>query len=94
MQVWQSSEDALLQMVVVVLVRLAAENNMLPGWDNLGTGGQLLLVRSTLTFPLFPTHTRFFYIVCHYLHRLKSDLNGAAQLSNFYTAVVNMTLIC
>ncbi|XP_022606166.1 pecanex-like protein 4 [Seriola dumerili] len=42
--VWQSSEDALLQMVVVVLVRLAAGNNMLPGWDNLGTGVQLLLV--------------------------------------------------
>lgn len=47
-QVWQSSEDALLQMVVVVLVRLAAEKNMLPGWESLGTGGQLLLVRSTL----------------------------------------------
>ncbi|XP_068436681.1 pecanex-like protein 4 [Clinocottus analis] len=42
--VWQNSEDALLQMVVVVLVRLAAGNNMLPGWDNLGTGVQLLLV--------------------------------------------------
>uniref|UniRef100_A0A3P8U5P9 Pecanex-like protein n=1 Tax=Amphiprion percula TaxID=161767 RepID=A0A3P8U5P9_AMPPE len=42
--VWQSSEDALLQMVVVVLVRLAAGNNILPGWDNLGTGVQLLLV--------------------------------------------------
>ncbi|XP_049452163.1 pecanex-like protein 4 [Epinephelus fuscoguttatus] len=42
--VWQSSEDALLQMVVVVLVRLAAGSNMLPGWDNLGTGVQLLLV--------------------------------------------------
>uniref|UniRef100_A0A3Q3X230 Pecanex-like protein n=1 Tax=Mola mola TaxID=94237 RepID=A0A3Q3X230_MOLML len=42
--VWQSAEDALLQTVVVVLVRLAAENNILPGWDNLGTGVQLLLV--------------------------------------------------
>uniref|UniRef100_A0A4W6FL09 Pecanex-like protein n=1 Tax=Lates calcarifer TaxID=8187 RepID=A0A4W6FL09_LATCA len=42
--VWQSSEDALLQMVVVVLVRLAAGSSMLPGWDNLGTGVQLLLV--------------------------------------------------
>lgn len=42
--VWQNSEDALLQMVVVVLVRLAAGNSMLPGWDNLGTGVQLLLV--------------------------------------------------
>ncbi|XP_039993044.1 pecanex-like protein 4 [Xiphias gladius] len=42
--VWQNSEDALLQMVVVVLVRLATRKNMLPGWDNLGTGVQLLLV--------------------------------------------------
>uniref|UniRef100_A0A7N8XMQ2 Pecanex-like protein n=1 Tax=Mastacembelus armatus TaxID=205130 RepID=A0A7N8XMQ2_9TELE len=42
--VWQSSEDALLQMAVVVLVRLAAGDNVLPGWDNLGTGVQLLLV--------------------------------------------------
>ncbi|KAM4542607.1 pecanex-like protein 4 [Odontesthes bonariensis] len=42
--VWQSSEDALLQMVVVVFVRLAAGNNTLPGWGNLGTGAQLLLV--------------------------------------------------
>ncbi|CAG5866439.1 unnamed protein product [Menidia menidia] len=42
--VWQSSEDALLQMVVVVLVRLAAGNNILPGWANLGAGVQLLLV--------------------------------------------------
>uniref|UniRef100_A0A3Q4MJA8 Pecanex-like protein n=1 Tax=Neolamprologus brichardi TaxID=32507 RepID=A0A3Q4MJA8_NEOBR len=41
---WQSSEDALLQMVVVILVRLAAGNNVLPGWDDLGTGVQLLLV--------------------------------------------------
>ncbi|KAM6969631.1 pecanex-like protein 4 [Tautogolabrus adspersus] len=42
--VWQSSEDALLQMVVVILVRLIAGNNMLHGWDHLGTGVQLLLV--------------------------------------------------
>ncbi|KAM3871015.1 pecanex-like protein 4 [Diretmus argenteus] len=42
--VWQSSEDALLQMVVVVSVQLAAGDNTLPGWDNLGTGVQLLLV--------------------------------------------------
>ncbi|TKS86582.1 Pecanex-like protein 4 [Collichthys lucidus] len=41
---WQSSEDALLQMVVVVLMRFAAGNNMLLWWDNLGTGVQLLLV--------------------------------------------------
>ncbi|XP_061700875.1 pecanex-like protein 4 [Syngnathoides biaculeatus] len=41
---WQSSEDALLQVVVVVIVRLAAVNNRLPGWDSLGTGVQLLLV--------------------------------------------------
>lgn len=43
-QVWQSSEDALLQMVVVVSVRLAAGDTRLPGWDSLGTGVQLLLV--------------------------------------------------
>ncbi|XP_010877133.3 pecanex-like protein 4 isoform X2 [Esox lucius] len=42
--VWQSSEDALLQMVVVVSVRLAAGDSQLPGWDSLGTGVQLLLV--------------------------------------------------
>ncbi|XP_037551275.1 pecanex-like protein 4 [Nematolebias whitei] len=42
--VWQSSEDALMQMVVVILVRFAGGNNLLPGWDNLGTGVQLLLV--------------------------------------------------
>ncbi|XP_013869308.1 pecanex-like protein 4 [Austrofundulus limnaeus] len=42
--VWQSSEDALLQMVIVILVRLAGGSNLLPGWDNLGTGVQLLLV--------------------------------------------------
>uniref|UniRef100_A0A1A8HNC6 Pecanex-like protein n=1 Tax=Nothobranchius korthausae TaxID=1143690 RepID=A0A1A8HNC6_9TELE len=42
--VWQSSEDALLQMVVVVLGRLAAGGHLLPGWDSLGTGVQLLLV--------------------------------------------------
>ncbi|XP_077476276.1 pecanex-like protein 4 [Stigmatopora argus] len=41
---WQNSEDALLQVVVVVIVRLAAENSTLPGWDGLGTGIQLLLV--------------------------------------------------
>ncbi|XP_037097503.1 pecanex-like protein 4 [Syngnathus acus] len=41
---WQSSEDALLQVVVVIIVRLAAGNNRLPGWDSLGTGIQLLLV--------------------------------------------------
>lgn len=92
MQVWQSSEDALLQMVVVVLVRLAAENNMLPGWDNLGTGGQLLLVRSMLIFPLFPTHTRFLYVII--CIGLNLTLTVLAQFSKFYTAVVNMTLIC
>uniref|UniRef100_A0A8C2ZF69 Pecanex-like protein n=1 Tax=Cyclopterus lumpus TaxID=8103 RepID=A0A8C2ZF69_CYCLU len=46
--VWQNSEDALLQMVVIVLVRLAAGNNMLSGWDNLGTGVQLLLFTLTV----------------------------------------------
>uniref|UniRef100_A0A671WEA3 Pecanex-like protein n=1 Tax=Sparus aurata TaxID=8175 RepID=A0A671WEA3_SPAAU len=53
--VWQSSEDALLQMVVVVLMRLAAGNNMLPGWDSLGTGVQLLLVGL-----IFDRMTQFF----------------------------------
>lgn len=42
--VWQSSEDALLQMVIVILVRLGAGNKTLLGWDSLGTGVQLLLV--------------------------------------------------
>ncbi|KAJ7990765.1 hypothetical protein DPEC_G00290300 [Dallia pectoralis] len=42
--VCQSSEDALLQMVVVVSVKLAAGDAELPGWDNLGIGVQLLLV--------------------------------------------------
>lgn len=49
-QVWQSSEDALLQMVVVVLVRLVAGNNTLPGWDDLGVGVQLLLVIKCFPF--------------------------------------------
>lgn len=55
-QVWQNSEDALLQMVVVVLVRLSAGNDTLPGWDNLGTGVQLLVVRSKPMSLLFPPH--------------------------------------
>lgn len=42
--VWQSSEDALLQIVIVILVRLIAGNKVLLGWENLGTGVQLLLV--------------------------------------------------
>ncbi|XP_004082598.1 pecanex-like protein 4 isoform X1 [Oryzias latipes] len=42
--VWQSSEDALLQMVIVVLLRFAEGNTILSGWDNLGTEVQLLLV--------------------------------------------------
>lgn len=42
--VWQSSEEALLQIVVVILVRLVAGNKVLLGWDSLGTGIQLLLV--------------------------------------------------
>lgn len=62
MQGWQSSEDALLQMVVVILVRLAAGNNVLPGWDDLGTGVQLLLVRSKFS----PT-------INSSVHALKSD---------------------
>ncbi|KAL0969048.1 hypothetical protein UPYG_G00222000 [Umbra pygmaea] len=42
--VWQSSEDALLHMVLVVIVKLAAGDTQLPGWEGLGTGVQLLLV--------------------------------------------------
>ncbi|XP_068195253.1 pecanex-like protein 4 isoform X2 [Antennarius striatus] len=42
--VWQSSEEALLQTVVVVLMQLAAGVHVLSGWDNLGTEVQLLLV--------------------------------------------------
>lgn len=52
-QVWQSSEDALLQMVVVVLVRLTAGSYMVQGWENLGTGLQLLLVSSEILVPDF-----------------------------------------
>ena len=48
-QVWQSSEEALLQMVVVVSVRLVAGENTLPGWDHLGTAAQLLLVTELVT---------------------------------------------
>lgn len=43
-QVWQSSEDALFQMVVSV--RLAAVETRLPGWDSMGIGVQLLLVKT------------------------------------------------
>lgn len=42
--VWQSSEDALLQIVVIILVRLIVGNKVLLGWESLGTGVQLLLV--------------------------------------------------
>ncbi|KAG5265753.1 hypothetical protein AALO_G00246010 [Alosa alosa] len=42
--VWQSSEDALLQMVVVVLIRLGSEGAPATGWHSLGTGVQLLVV--------------------------------------------------
>ncbi|KAG7277328.1 hypothetical protein CRUP_005862 [Coryphaenoides rupestris] len=42
--VWQNSEEALLQMVVVVSVRLVAGENTLPAWDHLGTALQLLLL--------------------------------------------------
>lgn len=44
LQVWQSSEDALLQMVVVVLVRLGSKGAPATGWHSLGTGIQLLVV--------------------------------------------------
>ncbi|XP_036431120.1 pecanex-like protein 4 [Colossoma macropomum] len=42
--VWQSSEDALLQMVVVVVVRLADGDGTARHWHDLGTGVQLILV--------------------------------------------------
>ncbi|XP_026887936.2 pecanex-like protein 4 [Electrophorus electricus] len=42
--VWQSCEDALLQMAVVVAVRLAAGEATAPQWHNLGVGIQLILV--------------------------------------------------
>ncbi|XP_061085578.1 pecanex-like protein 4 isoform X2 [Conger conger] len=42
--VWQSTEDSLLQMVVVAAVRLGAQGVRLLWWDSLGTGVQLLLV--------------------------------------------------
>ncbi|KAJ8411731.1 hypothetical protein AAFF_G00153690 [Aldrovandia affinis] len=42
--VWQSTEDSLMQMVVVAIVRLAARGMRLLWWDSLGTGVQLLLV--------------------------------------------------
>lgn len=63
-QVWQSSEDALLQMLVVILVRLAAEKNTVSDWENLGTGGQLLLV-SEYQFSIIFLHRllcRFFFL--------------------------------
>lgn len=55
---WQSSEDALMQMVVVVLTRLAAGSHKLPGWDNLGTGVQLLLVRRSTLNVLIISHSQ------------------------------------
>ncbi|XP_066535867.1 pecanex-like protein 4 [Hoplias malabaricus] len=42
--VWQSSEDALLQMVVVVFVRLADGEGTAYHWHQLGIGVQLILV--------------------------------------------------
>lgn len=45
-------------MVIVVLLRLAVKSNMLPMWDSLETGGQLLLV--SLVLFLFPLHTGMF----------------------------------
>lgn len=77
LQVWQSSEDALLQMVVVVLLRLAVKNNMLPMWDSLETGGQLLLV--SLVLFLCPLHTGMFYsvlyvIAAHFTNLFKNNI--------------------
>lgn len=48
LQVWQSSEDALLQMVLVVLVRLGSKGAPATGWHSLGTGAQLLVVSQNL----------------------------------------------
>ncbi|XP_060781122.1 pecanex-like protein 4 isoform X1 [Neoarius graeffei] len=42
--VWQSSEEALLQMVVVVMVRLADGGGLAHQWHDLGTGLQLIVV--------------------------------------------------
>lgn len=44
-------------MVVVILVRLAAENNTLPDWEKLGTGAQLLLVSDYYFDLIFPPAT-------------------------------------
>ncbi|XP_043930401.1 pecanex-like protein 4 [Protopterus annectens] len=41
---WQNTEAALLQMVIISIVRLATKNTDLMWWDSLGTGLQLLLV--------------------------------------------------
>ncbi|XP_028857326.1 pecanex-like protein 4 isoform X3 [Denticeps clupeoides] len=43
-QVWQRTDAALLQMVLVLLVRLASTGTPVAGWHRLGTGVQLLLV--------------------------------------------------
>ncbi|KAG9274958.1 pecanex-like protein 4 [Astyanax mexicanus] len=42
--VWQNSEDALLQMVVVVIVKLADGDGTAHQWHELGTGVQLIVV--------------------------------------------------
>ncbi|KAF7710771.1 hypothetical protein HF521_009643 [Silurus meridionalis] len=42
--VWQSSEEALLQIVVVVMVRLADGGGVVRQWHDLGTGVQLIVV--------------------------------------------------
>uniref|UniRef100_A0AAY4A9V4 Pecanex-like protein n=1 Tax=Denticeps clupeoides TaxID=299321 RepID=A0AAY4A9V4_9TELE len=42
--VWQRTDAALLQMVLVLLVRLASTGTPVAGWHRLGTGVQLLLV--------------------------------------------------
>ncbi|XP_028678221.1 pecanex-like protein 4 [Erpetoichthys calabaricus] len=41
---WQNTENALMEMVIVAILRLAALNNNMEWWDSLGTGVQLLLV--------------------------------------------------
>lgn len=64
LQVWQNSEEALLQMVVVVLVRLVAGENTLPAWDHLGTALQLLLVTAASSSNTFHYHYMRHNCIC------------------------------
>lgn len=91
-QVWQSSEDALLQMLVVILVRLAAEKSTVPDWENLGTGGQLLLVSEYQFSIIFPPVTVYILLfVC----LLCSSLNPKLTSTHSYgTDMYLVFLIC